>query len=235
MNAQFNLNQLKAVYNDAWRRGEPTVAFELRDGPGRFVFMMFFAQEDEQEAKDQLFVLLGRTQTLLKLKMYGSHRKGDFVVYLNDRDQAAIRLELNLQGGPSPFNLVNFLDKLNFQIPQTLPLQKTVETLRGEKEFFKTNSDLRDLVDEASKIYLIGTRQLPPEKRPREKTLRKLYLHLAADNLTVRDFVGYLKRANCTVAWTDNPARANNDLLQMINNGVRPTLKPRRPSDFEGP
>lgn len=231
MSVLFNFNRLQAVYRDAVLHKEPTIAFELRDGPGRFVFMMFFSPEDEG-SKDKLFVLLGRTQKLLQLKMYGSHRNGDFKVYVNPRDQSAIRDELNLHDRGPAFKLSDFLQKLNQQIPQSLPLNKTIETLRQEKEFFKSEPDLRNLVDEASKVYLIGVKHLPPDKRPREKTLRKLYLHISASSDVVSSFISYLKEANCTVAWTDDPSKASNDILGMMKRPDRPSRGPtgRKPT-----
>lgn len=133
---------------------------------------------------------------------------------------------MNLHDTGPAFRLSDFLQKLNQQIPQSLPLNKTIETLRQKKEFFKSEPDLRNLVDEASKVYLIGVKHLPPDKRPREKTLRKLYLHIAASSEVIGSFISYLKEANYTVAWTDDPSKANNDILGMMKRAARPSGRP---------
>ena len=42
----FNFTGLAGVYREAYLRNDPTVAFELRNGRGRFVFLIFFSEED---------------------------------------------------------------------------------------------------------------------------------------------------------------------------------------------
>lgn len=215
MSEPFNLNGLKDIYNAAYKRDEPTLAFELRDGKGRFIFMMFFSQDDDA-SKDRLFVFLGNTNTLLKFKTYGSHRQGDFKIYVNRFEEQAIRRELDIQGGAVRFDLPTLLQNLNSQIPHNLPLEKTIDVLRKEKAAFSEQSELRSLVDDAAKIYLIGTVRLPENKRPREKTLRKLYLHLNYSSNTVTEFIAALKMTNHTVAWTDDKLKANFDIQSML-------------------
>jgi hypothetical protein len=74
---------------------------------------------------------------LIKLKVYGSHRRGDFKAYLTPEDEKAIRAELDIHGGVSPFNLFTFLTKLNARFPDHLSLAQKVETLREHKTPFK--------------------------------------------------------------------------------------------------
>ena len=52
---------MREIYSNAIRAKEPTIAFELRNGRGRFLFMMFFSEDDE-ESRDALFVFLLRTK-----------------------------------------------------------------------------------------------------------------------------------------------------------------------------
>lgn len=128
----FNFTGLRNIYRNAIENEEPTLVFEIRDGIGRFVFMMFFSEDDA--SYDRLYILLRRTAALLELKMYGSHRAGDFNVYFSQDDERAIRNELNLQGGVNPFYLDEFLVGLNGQIPDELALRRSVETLRANRE-----------------------------------------------------------------------------------------------------
>lgn len=50
---QFNFTQLKNVYMEALRSYDKSVAFDIKIGKGRFLFLMFLAEEDE---KDTLFL-----------------------------------------------------------------------------------------------------------------------------------------------------------------------------------
>lgn len=208
----FDLNGLNAIYNEALRRDEPTIVFELFDGIGRFVFMMFFSDDDA--SKDQLFILLGRTDVLIALKMYGSHRKGHFQVYLSENDELAIKQELGIEGGRHPFNLNTLLARLNAAIPQMLPLADSIAAIQRNRN--PINNKLRSVVDDAARIYLIGPKRLT-RGRPREKTLRKLYLYLDAEPHVITQFIEALKHANCTVAWSPSPLQEPRDLLAMIN------------------
>ena len=98
--------------------------------------MMFFS-EDDAESYDNLFIYLARTKVLRKLKLYGGHGRGDFKAYLTPEDEKAIRAELDIHGGVSPFNLIRFLTNLNARFPDHLSLAQKVETLREHKTPFK--------------------------------------------------------------------------------------------------
>ncbi|AVK24179.1 hypothetical protein CSB85_1894 [Pseudomonas aeruginosa] len=74
------------------------------------------------------------------------------------------------------------------------------------------------MVDQSDKIYLIGPRRLDADRKPREKTLRKLYLHVDGEPAILEQFIQELKRRNMTLAWTDDPERANGDVRWMLNN-----------------
>lgn len=241
MGEEFNLSGLRQIWMDAYKKREPTLAFELHDGVGRFVFMMFFAEEDQetQNSKhgqnDQLFVFLGNTNTLLQFKTYGSHRNGIFKIFVNRFDLLAIRKELGIQGGIVPFNINRFLQNINSRIPQNLPLEKTIETLRREKKAFEEHPELKAHVDESSKIYLIGPKRLPPGHHPREKTLRKLYIYLKHSSNTVAQFIRALKSVNQTVAWTDDKSKANFDIFNMMRELTTSRVAKTKPFKSEGP
>ena len=48
----FNFSKLAPLYSEAIKRNEPTLAFGVNNGVGRFVFMMFFAQEDGEDKEE---------------------------------------------------------------------------------------------------------------------------------------------------------------------------------------
>ncbi len=210
----YNFSGLKAIYRQAYLNKEPTIAFEVVYEIGRFVFMMFFSPEDE-ESKDRLFLYLGRTQVLLSLKMYGNHRNGDFKVYLNDSDELAIRRELDIQQGINPFNVQNVFDYLNANIPQHYPLRESVEVIQGRQAELRPH--LRNVIDDEEKIHLIGPVRLPAGKKPREKTLRKLYLYIQAPAGIIVQLIDALKAVNWTLAWSKNPPEKQRGLLDIIN------------------
>ena len=214
----FNFSKLAPLYSEAIKRNEPTLAFGVNNGVGRFVFMMFFAQEDgedKEEYKDKLFVLLVRTRVMIQLKVYGSHKGGDFLIYLTAKHESLIRDELGAHGGNHPFELNRFLEEIHDGFPPTLPLERKIETLRDHKELIEQEPQLRKIVDEASKIYLIGPKRLPEGQHAREKTLRKLYFCMRNTSAqTIAIFINALKNKGYTVAWTDEPREI--DIERMI-------------------
>jgi hypothetical protein len=88
--------------------------------------------------------------------------------------------------------------------------------LRDHKNSFRTGP-LRATIDEARKIYLVGLRGLGEDRRPREKTLRKLYLYVEGDPAEIAEFISALKKANKTVAWTDDPRKIDNNTVPFLN------------------
>lgn len=217
---KFNFAGLNNIYVDALRNDRKTIVFEVPNGIGRFVFMMFFSIEDE--SKDQLFLYLARTNQLLSLKMYGRHshyepEKNEFNVYITQQHENQIRKELGIEGdGQNEFGLARFLGALNAGIPAVLPLERLQASCQEHAAAFG-HPELRRVVDDAEKIYLIGPKSLPAGNKPREKTLRKLYWCVNADARDVELFIAALKRVNKTLAWTGNDAYANSNIRQMIN------------------
>ncbi|WP_010340141.1 hypothetical protein [Xanthomonas sacchari] len=200
MSIKFNLTGLSEIYNESLRRAEPMLAFEVVHGNGRFVFMMFFSKEDE-ESKDRLFVQLRNTRVFLKLKVYGSHRNGDFLIYFEAADKRAIIDELMLNGDGETFIFERFLEQMNRQIPSQLPLQSKIDKIR--EVWPNVRSKLVDIVDEADKTNLLGIKKLPLGSKPKDKTLRKLYIHANGDAAVISKLIDSLKTANCTLAWTN--------------------------------
>jgi hypothetical protein len=79
MGTPFSLNGLSRVWSEALSRGEPTIAFELTNGRGRFLFMMFFDPDDEK-TRDNLLLFLQNSHRMLSFKLYGAHHKGRFTI-----------------------------------------------------------------------------------------------------------------------------------------------------------
>jgi hypothetical protein len=170
---QFNFTGLSGIYNQAVNNNERTLAFQINNGNGRFVFMMFFDETDD-ESKDKLFIFLRNINFLVKLKMYGNHRQGVFTIYINEYIEGKFIEELQLNGNNGNFNFEEFLIQLNAQIPDTYNRAGRIQTLR---EIWNNldNDFINELVDESNRTILKGIMRLPNERRPREKTLRKAY------------------------------------------------------------
>lgn len=206
---QFNFTQLKNVYMEALGSYDKSVAFDIKIGRGRFLFLMFLAEDDE---KDTLFLYMRNTAIMRKLKMYGSHRNGDFIVYISDEVQERMTAELQLQKGNTTFVFERFLNEINNVIPQATSLAKKVEILRNNRNIIRTVG-----IDEIEKTVLIGPRALSKGK-PQDRTLRKLYMYTEESETVITEFIKNLKKANMTVAWTTEEQRFNAaDINAMIN------------------
>ncbi len=219
MGEPFDFSRISNIYVAARQNDRQTVVFEVQNGRGIFVFMMFFSDDDDSH--DQLFLYLARTARMIPLKMYGRHKvyepeKNKFVVYLTPQDKQYIREELGLEGGGRVFDFDEFLNALNDGIPQELTFADLQANCRTHRDAFR-QPELRQVVDDAHKIYLIGLMSLVLPKKPREKTLRKLYLHIDAEPYVLERFISALKRKNMTVAWTDKAERANRNIHQVLS------------------
>ncbi|MFC3032683.1 hypothetical protein ACFOEE_09135 [Pseudoalteromonas fenneropenaei] len=204
MDDKYDLSGLQSIYNEAIERDEPTIVFELNNGQGKFLFMMFFDSEDES-TKDQLFVFMRNTQRMVKLKLYGNHHRGQFYLYLKDYVKDWFKKELLIDSANSTqrFDFDVFFASLNNSIPQTLPLQAKIKKLRDL--WPEVSKDLpKEIVDEDEKTILLGDKALPTGSKPREKTLRKLYLYADGNADDITTLISNLKRLNRTVAWTND-------------------------------
>ncbi|WP_045853561.1 hypothetical protein [Raoultella terrigena] len=212
-NIKFNFNRLKNIYSDAWERNDPTIAFEIRIGVGCFVFMMFLSKE-EADKNDKLFIYYRNINTLSQLKLYGHHLGGDFIAYITPKEEELIRKELQLRGGGNPFDCTKFLSELNNSIPQFLPPSTKSETL--QRTWPNIKSEMKSLVDDADKTILIGLKPLPKGHKPRDQTLRKLYIHANGVTDDITDFLQALKERNFTLAWTNDPTRTAKSFAQLL-------------------
>lgn len=206
---QFNFTQLKNVYMEALSSYDKSVAFDIRIGRGRFLLLMFLSEDDE---KDSLFLYMRNTAIMRKLKMYGSHRNGDYIVYISDEVQERMTEELQLQNGNKTFVFERFLNEINNAIPQEISMAQKVETLRNNRNIIRTVG-----IDEIEKTVLIGTKVLSKGK-PQDRTLRKLYMYTEESETVITEFIKNLKKANMTVAWTTEEQRFRAaDINAMIN------------------
>jgi hypothetical protein len=217
MNDKFELNGLNEVYNEALRRNETTLVFEILNGRGRFLFMMFFDEEDKS-TKDQLFIFLKSTKKMLQFKMYGNHSKGTFSIFIDELKRKLFIDELQLNGhnNSNPFVFDTFFNNINSSIPKSLPLAEKMTAFKHAWEDVKSKIP-SDLIDELDKKFLIGPRSLPANKKPQEKTLRKLYLFAEGGTSDeISQFIERLKKLNMTVAWTDDESKINANIHTLL-------------------
>lgn len=212
----FNFDRLRSVYGQARQQKAETIAFETQIGRGTFLFMIFFSPDDP--VSDILFLYLKRTRHLIRLKMYGNHRDGVFRVFINATEQAAIIAELDLGTGTRAFSFETFLAELNARIPDTLPPLAAMATLHANRQIFRDHAaELGTVIDDAQKTHLLGVRRLTEGHRPRERTLRKLYLHVDGNLRDIERLVEALKRRNMTVAWSaDERGTGLSDILTRL-------------------
>lgn len=213
MEIKFNLTGLRSIYTEALRRYDPTLVFELANGRGRFVFMMFFSPEDK-ESKDRLFLYLRNTNKLLELKAYGSHSSGDFYIYFKESHQKDIIEELQLSGNGGVFSFEEFIKTLNNQIPINLPLQSKLDTIR--EIWTQVKDSLAKVIDQAEKTKLTGIINLPEGKNPRDKTLRKLYTCTNGSAQAIDNLIAALRAARVTLRWTDKEDRADKSFAEVM-------------------
>lgn len=215
MPIKFNFNRLQNIYFATLNSDDKTTAFDIQIGKGRFLFMMYLSDEDK-EAKDTLFIYMRNTKVLRKLKMYGSHKKGTFDVYISEKIQNEMTEELCLTHSGKPFDFEHFLEELNSNIPLEIRQETKIKTLRENRKIISS----LDVVDEAKKTVLIGDKHLSVGK-PQDKTLRKLYLYTDADVKDIDELIKLLKKFNRTVAWTtdDNNHKSANirDLICALS------------------
>ena len=202
MTDTYNLTGLALSFQECCDRDEKTLAFELSDGKGRFLFLMFF-DDDDTSTLDRLYIFMKNTKKMFKTKLYGNHKNGDFYIYLNDAQKAFFRRELKITSLPNsiPFEFDAFFSRLNANIPSAIALRDKITTIR--EAWSEINGDLpREVIDDCEKTKFDRFIKLPKEKNPREQTLRKLYLFWNARPNEIEQLVADLKRNNKTAAWT---------------------------------
>jgi len=211
---QFNLTGMRSILRDAIIKGVETIAFEIKEGEGKFIFMMFISDDDE--SKDIIYILMVGTRTLIEKKMYGNHRKGDFLIYIKNDEAEKFRQEIGGQGGQNAFQIGAFLEKVNGRIPEKTSRSENIKCLSENKNSISEHQKIRRKVDESQKIYLIGTMKLPEGKSPSELRMRKLSLYLDADPSTISWICDKLRERNRTTKWTDQRELAVQDISGVI-------------------
>ena len=200
----FNLSGLATIYKECRNSDKGnTIAFEISEGGGKFLFLIFFDEEDQKkDVPDTLYILLIRTKNILELKMYGKHWAGDFKLYLNSMQEQLIKDELGIAGGLNPFSLASFFTHMNAQIPQHFSPVDRAAILRKNRFNIATQPLLEQYFDDPLKIHLVGPVQLPNNKKPRERTLRKLDLYYQSSPDTIAKIRAGLIKNNCTLQWS---------------------------------
>ncbi|WP_286029152.1 hypothetical protein [Ligilactobacillus agilis] len=61
MAIKFNFDRLKNIYVSTLKSYDKAVAFDVQVGKGKFLFMMYLSDEDE-EAKDMLYIYICEIQ-----------------------------------------------------------------------------------------------------------------------------------------------------------------------------
>ena len=217
----FNFTGLHSVFKEAIRRHEPTVAFPLVNGRGRFLFLMFIPTDSKGAIKWsalELFIILSRTQGILRFDLKGNHyHDGAFQLKLTNEDVAAIRAELGLADGVAhtgpAFVLSDFLADLNAAIPTSLPLEAKVAVIQENPDLVRAHCG--SYVEDALKVYLLGPKPLANPRKPREETLRKLY-SLKASPQAIAGLVRNLKSLNWTVSWTATKPTDEGDRFEKL-------------------
>lgn len=212
---EFNLTGLRPIYEQACHSDGKFLAFDLSIGRGRFLFMMFLSEEDGGN-KDILFLYLRNTNTTCTLKTYGHHLRGDFKVYFTDSIQEQVLRELQLQHlGKVPFSFKNFLEEVNARIPAQLNRTEMIHLIRNNRTHIPAG-----LIEETEKTVLIGTKQLPENQRPQDKTLRKLLLYVDGNEDDIICLITALKKKNCTVCWTTEDNRFRTVGINVLINDL---------------
>jgi hypothetical protein len=210
MDYKFNLTGLKSIYNEYINRKLQTLVFEIKHGKGLFNFLMFFSDEDK-ESKDRLYLFLGRTSVFIKLKLYGSHRNGDFTIYIKERQKELIIDELDLAKHDGTFDFTKFLEDLNGTIPSELSKVKLIK----REVWIQVKNEIPNIIDESEKTILSGIMKLSHGKKPREKTLRKLYYFVCDSATTFADLIHDLKSKNTTLAWTNDEGKRGKSIVEI--------------------
>ena len=192
----FNLSKLRNIYFDALHSPDMSLVFEIVIGNGHFLFMMFLSPEDKK-MHDYLFVYMRNTRRLEQIKLYGSHRKGEFTFYINENLRQHFIDELQLQSGNNVFDFQIFLARLNNAIPNRIDSQEKINTLRDNRNLIAKIGG----VDDAEKTILMGPMHLSVGT-PRDRTLRKLYAYTEGDPEEIDELIKTLKELNVTLRWT---------------------------------
>lgn len=205
MATEFNFTGLHPAFLEAVKRHEPSIAFTLTDGVGKFAFLLFMKTDSSGKivwGQLELFILLARSQRMIRCKLLGNHKNaGDFKVRLTDDDEQKVREELGLgesTAGPA-FVLRDLLAKLNSIIPASIPLEMKIAVVREHRVNIRTHCP--EYFDDASKVYLLRAGPLAAGKRPREETLRKLYM-LDVPREDIAALIRNLKGIRWTTYWT---------------------------------
>ncbi|MCC2326653.1 MULTISPECIES: hypothetical protein [Bacillus cereus group] len=208
--ARYNLKNLFNIYKQAEKETK-TIIFESHIGRGRFLFMSFFADDDES-TKDTIFLYLRNTNNLVSTKLYGNHSKGDFYIYPNKSLQEKLVKELQLKEGSGTFSFSAFMEQFNESIPENIPSELKAKLMRENLGVINQTG----AIDEAEKIHLLSVKKLNIGT-PQDKTLRKLYMYTENNSEDIELFIKILKKINYTTVWGKMKPQKNVNIQEWIN------------------
>ena len=170
------------------------------------------------KVKIHIYIFMRNTKKMLKRKLYGNHLKGDFYIYLADYMKKLLKNELLIESPVTntPFIFDAFFNRLNDSIPESIPLNRKISVLREYWHEIKDELP-KEIVDENDKTILIGFIRLPQNKKPREQTLRKLYLYADGDGQDIYELICSLERQNMTVSWTNDSKKTSRNVRSILN------------------
>ncbi|KRF55011.1 hypothetical protein ASG98_17975 [Bacillus sp. Soil531] len=210
VDARYNLNNLFNIYIQAEKETK-TIIFESHIGRGRFLFMSFFADDDES-TKDKIFLYLRNTNNMVSTKLYGNHSKGDFYIYPSKELQRKLVKELQLNEGSGTFSFSAFMEQFNKSIPKSIPSELKVKLMRENSSAINQTG----AIDEVEKIYLLSIKKLNIGT-PQDKTLRKLYMYTENNSKDIDLFIKVLKKVNYTTVWGTTKPQKNVNIQDWIN------------------
>ena len=133
----FNLSNLEKIYKEALVSSDKSFACDISIGKGKFLIMMFLAADDK-EAKDNLFVYMRNINYMQKVKLYGSHDKGIFNLYVTKQLQNNCIKELQITPYDGGFVFQNFLEQFNKAIPMHIDHDDKIKTIRKNRDIIKS-------------------------------------------------------------------------------------------------
>jgi hypothetical protein len=107
------------------------------------------------------------------------------------------------------------LEELNNAIPNELSLERKISNLKSIWSNIKDK--IPNIIDESDKTILFGIMKLPKNKRPQEKTLRKIYLFVTGDTATLVSIINNLKSRNMTLVWTSDEKKKESSIADIIS------------------
>lgn len=212
----YNLTGIHDIFWSAYKSNDEILAFEIVNGRGRFVFMCFFdTSKAKKKMKDTVYIYMTNTRHIISKVMYGSHRYGDYKIYLDRDERQMFRDELQIeqaQGGRE-FDFDRFFNDLNAAIPATLPIETKTQVIRTY--WYRVSDHVREEIPFYERSVLIGPKKIT-NGQPRYRTLSKLYMFTDGTPETVGKLIHELVKRGITLSWTTPGRQARSASLTDV-------------------